>query len=210
MDGYAGTTGPAGGNWGQFPHSYHVQSAGALATLIYTISPTMINEVSWGVNRGRQGNNPLDTATSKAVGGTKTYADNLLPLKDSSGNAIALPRINQGSNILNLLPQVNFGLPSGFTAQSAGQGLSQGPTFGHDSRWPFTGTDMVQSLTDKVTWVKGSHNVKAGFYLERMARNVSVYSTFNTAGTYYFGSDRSAALDTGYPYSNALLGSIFA
>ncbi len=43
-----------------------------------------------------------------------------------------------------------------------------------------------------------------------MARNVSVYSVFNTAGTYYFGSDRAAALDTGYPYSNALLGSIFA
>ena len=43
-----------------------------------------------------------------------------------------------------------------------------------------------------------------------MARNVSVYSVYNAAGTYYFGSDRSSPLDTGYPYSNALLGSIFA
>ena len=43
-----------------------------------------------------------------------------------------------------------------------------------------------------------------------MARNVSVYSVYNTAGTYYFGSDRANALDTEYPYSNALLGSIFA
>ena len=33
VDGYAGTVGPAGGNWGQFPHSYHVQAAGALATV---------------------------------------------------------------------------------------------------------------------------------------------------------------------------------
>src|SRR5262249_56281771 len=55
-----------------------------------------------------------------------------------------------------------------------------------------------------------SHNLKAGIYIERMARNVSVYSTYNTAGTYYFGSDRASALDTGYPFSNALLGSIFA
>jgi outer membrane receptor protein involved in Fe transport len=43
-----------------------------------------------------------------------------------------------------------------------------------------------------------------------MARNVSVYSVFNTAGTYYFGSDRAGPLDTGYAYSNALVGSIFA
>jgi len=43
-----------------------------------------------------------------------------------------------------------------------------------------------------------------------LARNVSVYSVYNEAGTYYFGSDRSNPLDTGYPYANAMLGSIFA
>jgi len=210
VDGYAGTTGPGGGTWGQFPHSYHVQSAGAVGTIVYTFSPNIINEFTYGANRGKQGNNPLDNPTSTAVGGTKTYQDNLLPLKGANGQAIPLPRIFPASNILNLLPQVNFGFPAGFGAQSAGQTITSVPTFGHDSRWPFFGTDLVQSLSNKMTWVKGRHNVKAGFYLERMARNVSVYSTFNTAGTYYFGSDRSAALDTGYPYSNALLGSIFA
>ncbi|MBI3684029.1 MAG: carboxypeptidase regulatory-like domain-containing protein [Acidobacteria bacterium] len=210
VDGYAGTVGPSGGAWGQFPHSYHVQAAGAVATAIYTISPNLINEFTWGANRGKQGVNPLDEVTSTATGGTKTYADNLLPLKGSNGQPIPLPRINPGSNILNLLPQVNFGFPSGFGAQSAGQGITSAPNFGHDSRWPFVGTDLVQSVSNKVTWVKGAHNIKAGFYLERMARNVSVYSVFNAGGTYYFGTDRAAALDTGYPYSNALLGSIFA
>ncbi len=210
VDGYAGTVGPTGGNWGQFPHSYHVQAAGALGTAVYTISPTLVMEFTYGANRGRQGVNPIDKVTSTAVGGTKTYADNLLPLKGANGQPVALPRINQGSNILNLLPQVNFGFPAGFTAQSPGQAITGVPNFGHDPRWPFVGTDLVQSLSNKFTWVKGSHNLKAGVYLERMARNVSVYSTFNAAGTYYFGSDRAAALDTGYPYSNALLGSIFA
>ena len=210
VDGYAGTVGPSGGRWGQFEHSYHVQAAGAVGTAIYTFSPNLINEFSYGVTRGRQGVNPIDQVDSAAVGGTKTYADNLLPLKNSNGNAIPLPRINQGSNVLNLLPQVNFGFPSGLSAQSSGQGISKAPNFGHDSRWPFTGTDMLQSINDKMTWVKGAHTGKAGIYIERMARNVSVYSTYNTAGTYYFGSDRAAALDTGYPYSNALLGSIFA
>lgn len=210
VDGYAGTVGPAGGSWGQFPHSYHVQAAGAVGTAIYTFSPNLINEFTWGVNRGKQGVNPLDEATSTATGGTKTFADNLLPLKGANGQPIQLPRIFPGSNILNLLPQVSFGFPAGFSPQSAGQTISRAPTFGHDSRWPFTGTDTVQSISNKISWIKGSHQIKAGVYFERMARNVSVYSVFNTAGTYYFGSDRAAALDTGYPISNALLGSIFA
>src|SRR5262249_50205718 len=186
------------------------QAAGAVATAIYTFSPTLINELSYGVNRGKQGVNPLDNPTSTATGGTKTYEDNLLPLKGGNGKAISLPRINQGSNVLNLLPQVRFDLPSGFSAQSSGQGITGAPAFGHDSRWPFTGTDMLQTVTDTVTWVKGAHNIKGGLYIERMARNVSVYSTYNIAGTYYFGTDRSNPFDTGYAYSNAMLGSIFA
>ncbi|MCX6626761.1 MAG: hypothetical protein NTW28_03915, partial [Candidatus Solibacter sp.] len=171
----------------------------------------MINELSWGINRGKQGVDPMTDASSNTNnGGARTYQDSLLPLKDSNGKALTLPRINQGSNILGLLPAVNFGLPTSYSAQSSGQGISGTPTFSNDPRWPFVGTDQLQTLQDKVTWVTGSHMVKAGFYLERMARNVSVYSVYNTAGTYYFGSDRASSLDTNYPYSNALLGSMFA
>ena len=68
----------------------------------------------------------------------------------------------------------------------------------------------MQTIQDKVTWVKGSHTFKAGIYIEKMARNVSVYSVYNAAGTYYFGSDRANPLDTNYPYANAMVGSIFA
>ena len=211
QNGYNTTVGPPGGAWGQFPDSYHVQSAGALGTLVYTFSPTLISEFSWGINRGQQGVGPLtDTSADTATGGAMTYQQSLLPLKDSNGNPLTLPRINQNSNILNLLPAVNFGLPSGFSAQSSGQGVTNAPTFSLDSRWPFTGTDQLQTLQDKVTWVKGSHTFKAGIYYERMARNVSVYSVYNAAGTYYFGSDRSNPLDAGYPYANAMVGSIFA
>jgi hypothetical protein len=211
VNGYAGTVNPPGGAWGQFPASYHVQAAGALGTLVYTFSPTLINELSWGINRGLQGVNPIDdTSANASIGGARTYQDSLLPLKDSKGNPLTLPRINQGSNILNLLPAVNFGFPSGFSAQSSGQAITNVPQFSNDSRWPFTGTDQLQTIQDKITWVKAAHTVKVGFYYERMARNVSVYSVYNAAGTYYFGSDRSSPLDSGYPYSNALLGSIFA
>ncbi len=211
QNGYSVTVGPPGGAWGQFPASYHVQAAGALGTMVYTFSPTLINELSWGINRGKQGVGPLtDISSNPNNGGAKTYQDSLLPLKDANGNALALPRINPGSNLLGLLPAVNFGFPSGYSAQSSGQGISGAPLFSLDSRWPFTGTDQLQTIQDKVTWVTGPHTFKAGIYIEKMARNVSVYSVYNAAGTYYFGSDRASSLDTGYPYSNALLGSIFA
>ena len=70
-----GTVGPPGGAWGQFPASYHVQAAGAIGTLVYTFSPTLINEFSWGVNRGNQGVNALDKSAqppSAALRPTRT------------------------------------------------------------------------------------------------------------------------------------------
>lgn len=200
VDGYGGTVNPVGGAWGQFPASYHVQAAGAVGTVISTFTPTLINEFTYGLNRGKQGVNAIDQTL---------YQKSLLPLKDSSGATIPLPSIF-GANGLGLLPTVNFGLPAGFSAQSAGLGVANAPIFGHDPRWPFVGTDLLQSITDKVTWLKGRHTFKAGFYYEHMARNVSVYQTYNPQGTYYFGSDRSSPVDTGFPYSNLLTGAFFA
>ncbi len=57
---------------------------------------------------------------------------------------------------------------------------------------------------------RAPHSVKFGFYFERVARNVSVYSLYNTNGSYYFGSDTASPYDTGYGYSNLLLGSVQA
>ena len=43
-----------------------------------------------------------------------------------------------------------------------------------------------------------------------MSRDVSIYSQYNVAGTYYFGSDRASPVDTGYPFSNLLTGAMWA
>ena len=71
-------------------------------------------------------------------------------------------------------------------------------------------TDQVLNVTDNVAWIKGKHSVKAGFYLERMARNNVMPFTYGTMGTYYFGSDTANPYDTGYPTSNLLLGTVQA
>jgi len=61
-----------------------------------------------------------------------------------------------------------------------------------------------------VSWTKGRHSTKFGVYMEHSARNVSVYSTYNTAGTYWFGSDTANPADTGYALSNLLYGTVQA
>ena len=201
QDGFGGTVNPVGGVWGQFPASYHIQAAGVVGTVVHTFSPTLVNEFTWGINRGKQGVDPIDSSS---------YQKSLLPLKDANGQTVPLPSLF-GVNTQNLLPTINFGFPSGFSAQSSGQGVTgASPTFGHDPRWPFVGTDTVQSITDKVTWIKRSHTIKAGFYYERMARNVAVYETYQPQGTFYFGSDKASPVDTGYPYSNLATGGFYA
>ena len=199
QSGYGAILGAAGDGWGQFPHSYFIPSAGFAATYIHTFRPNLINEATVGQNRAHQQNQQTNTAL---------YSKSLLPLT-SGGTALTLPTIFPSANYLNLLPNVNFGLPSGFSASSAPTGIPNLPGFGFDSRWPFDGTDNLLTFTDNVTWIKGSHSVKAGFYFEHDARNVSVYSTYNTAGTYYFGSDLGNPVDTGDPFSNALTGNLY-
>jgi outer membrane receptor protein involved in Fe transport len=161
----------------------------------------LINELTWGINKAHQQNSATDTAA---------YNASLLPLKGANGQPLTLPTIfGNGVNTMNLMPNVNFGLPSGFSAQSAPTPIPNIPAFGFDSRWPFDGTDSIQNVTENITWVKATHSVKAGFYFEHDARNVSVYSTYNTAGTYFFGSDLSNPVDTGNPFANALVGSLY-
>jgi hypothetical protein len=199
QSGYGAILGALGDGWGQFPHSYHIPSAGVAMTYVHTFKPNLLNEMTAGINRAHQGNSPTET---------KLFGESQLPLKDSSGQVLKLPNLF-GANSLNLLPQVNFGLPSGFSAQSSPTGIPNLPAFGFDSRWPFDGTDEAHNFTDTVTWIKNSHTMKAGFYFETSSRNVSSYTTYNTAGTYYFGSDLGSPVDTGNPFSNALTGNLY-
>lgn len=200
QSGYGAILGAIGDGWGQFPHSYFIPSAGFATTFVHTFTPNLINEATVGENRAHQQNQETNSTL---------YNASLLPLK-VNGTTYSLPTIfGNAVNYLNLLPQINFGLPSGFSAQSAPTGIPNLPGFGFDSRWPFDGTDNLLTFTDNITWIKGGHELKFGFYFEHDARNVSVYSVYNTAGTYYFGSDLGNPVDSGDPFSNALIGSLY-
>lgn len=194
-----GATLNGGGGWGQFASNYDIQSAGAVYTVIHTFRSNLILETSAGVNRATQTTYASDLAAFQKV-------NDLSALKGPDGNPVTLPHFFDG-NYLHILPNINFGSNG---AQSPGQGVTAPPSFSFDSRWPFLGTDQLFNLTSTLSWVRRNHNAKIGAYLEHTSRNVSVYSTYNAAGSYWFGSDTANPLDTGYAYSNLLTGTIQA
>lgn len=188
------------GAWGQGYTDYAAPSAGAVATVIHTFRPNLLNEFTWGINRFDEQLSPTDPASFAAL--------NELPLKDAQGNTLALPTLFPGANVLNLKPQISFATSG---AQSANTGIANPPTFGFDGRWPFFGADTMYNLTDNVTWIKNSHTTKFGFYLEHASRNTAITGTGAQAeGQYFFGSDAANPFDTGYAFANLLAGSVQA
>jgi hypothetical protein len=207
MNDYQGDRGIGGtlnsvGGWGQMQTAYGIQSAGAVFTAIHTFRSNIINELTVGVNRAHQTVGIMDEAE---------YARNQLPaLKTPDGKSVKLPKLYPGNSfglMKDLIPNIRF---STLNPQSAGQGITNPAAFTFDARFPFDGTDQVENIVNTVSWIKGPHTIKFGFYYERMARNVSVYSQYNVNGSYYFGSDTASQFDTNYGYSNALTGAVQA
>lgn len=200
-----------GTSWGQFVNTNPQPGRGGVFTVTHTFSPTFLTEFTIGTNYIHQKNSPNNP---DAFATTSTLPN----FKDASGSLVNPIQIFPG-NFQNLIPNVAFCPPGSATTpctaaqinkpQSSGQSIpGTNPAFGFDNRWPFDGTDQQSNLTDSVTWIRGGHIFKAGFNLEHEARNVSVYSVYNTQGSYFFDSDTGNPFDTGYPLSNLLLGSI--
>jgi hypothetical protein len=185
--------------WGQLASDYGIQSAGAVLTVIHTFRPNLVNEMTVGINHAHQ----TVTATDQAQ-----FAANQIPaLKGPNGQPLKLPELYPGANEMNLIPNLRF---TTLNAQSAGQGITNAPGFTFDNRFPFWGTDQMINLVDNLSWIKGRHNLKFGFYIERIQKNSRVYSAYDTNGSYYFGSDTASPYDTGYGFSNLTFGSVQA
>jgi hypothetical protein len=170
--------------------------------MIHTFRPNLINELSFGINRAHQTVSVMDDGLWER--------NQLSWLKGADGKQLAVPKIYSGdknSLMYNLIPNIRFGT---LNAQSGGQGVTNVPAFTFDARFPFDGTDQAENVINNLSWIKGPHVLKFGFYYERIARNVSVYSTYNTNGSYYFGVDTASPYDTRYPYSNLLVGAVQA
>jgi hypothetical protein len=166
--------------WPQFPIKYAVESRGLVSTLIHSFSPTLTNEFTFGINRALQTVNPLNQAG--------------IDRNDRVKLGLTLPQFFPGSNPLRLVPNATFG------------GISNAPQLNIEQRFPFFGTNNIWNWSDNLSWIKGNHNLKTGFYFEYTTRNAARAAAFN--GTFNFDRNVNNPQDTNHPFANALIGSI--
>ena len=84
-----------------------------------------------------------------------------------------------------------------------GTRINTSPNLG-TSNSPFHAYNTTIDISDSLTKVWGAHTIKTGMYLQRSTKDQSSFSGAN--GTYNFGDNPSNPFDTGFGYSNALLG----
>ena len=115
------------GLWGEAATEYGMQSAGAVATIIHTFRPSLVNEFLVGINRSFQITSFEDQAQ---------YQSLLRPtLKGPDGRPVTLAKIFS-NNPADLIPNIRL---STLNAQSAGQGITNAPAAGpqiSDNRYP--------------------------------------------------------------------------
>jgi len=143
------------------------------------ISPRTVNEFTWGVNRGFQSRNFLDEAA----------------LAKNQRSKIGLGTLGQfypQNNPLDYVPDASFG------------GVPNAVNLTIDPKFPFLGTNNIWNYTDNLSHVRGSHTLKTGIYFEPTARNARRESLFR--GAFDFGASTNNPLDTGWAWSNAILG----
>jgi hypothetical protein len=105
-------------------------------------------------------------------------------------NAGALTPAN---NPLNLMPVMSFG------------GVVGAASLGYDGRFPFNGARNVYNISDNLSKTLGAHALKGGVFLERMRQRDGPWAN-NFTGNFDFGRNTNNPLDTGYAYTNAVLG----
>jgi Carboxypeptidase regulatory-like domain len=166
--------------WGLVEGFYNSHSTTPSINLVYTISPTLINELTFGINHWDEPGGPNDS-TQLAKAQRATYG------------LQALGQWYPAANSFDYLPIMSFGdVPN-----AAG--------FSYDSRTPISGATTIFTFSDNITKVLGKHTIKAGVVFTRSrAWKGNQGSAFS--GNFAFGKDVNNPLDSGYGYANAVLG----
>ena len=110
-----------------------------------------------------------------------------------AANGINTPLLYPNANIADLIPSLTFG---GIASVSAPVNTS---VFG-----PFDQRFVINNFIDNLTKVSGKHTLKAGLYYQRASNSSN--SQTNVPSNIDFTSSATNPLNSGYPFSNALLG----
>ena len=165
------------------------------ASATYTISPTLVNEMTYGQSYSHIYYNVLNPDK------LQRSAMNNIPQWFKGANGVSVPETSRagypaGWLMEDLIPNVNFGS----TPVNA-------PAIGL-SNTPYENWNQIYSFMDNVTKIWGNHTIKTGAYVEhtgKFATNQSGSSNLYR-GVFDFGQNSSNPYDSGNGFSNALLG----
>lgn len=157
----------------------HVENPGTghLVRTNKTFSPTLVNEFIIGRNAMRRDFDVLDQD---------------VVARSRMGNPAQW--YSNGDIATDYVPNVTFG---GVPTSAPVTSLATVPNHYENPIW---------TITDNISKVWGTHNVKAGIYYERA--RIEHISNVNYRGAFDFTRDVNNPFDTGHTFANALLGSI--
>jgi hypothetical protein len=164
-------------NWPQMRKTYAVNTRTYQVRYQRIFSPTLINELSIGHLR---------------LNGQDEYTEEELRRNQRDVVGYSAAQLYPNSNPLNLIPNTTF------------SDVSNAAILALEDRFPYSTKQYRLDLSNNLTKVSGSHTMKAGIFVDRVWSSPSLSSRFN--GTVAFGQSSISPLDSGYGYSNAVLG----
>ena len=174
-----------GGNLPIFKSHYKYLTSSAVVNWTHTFTPTMINEFGIGFT-GEKERSPADNLFGRTV---QNYFD---PVKRST-NGFTLGQLYPAANVYDILPQAFFNF------------VPNSPSISAEARFPdHQGYERFHFL-DNFSLIRGKHTFKFGLYFERnWATDGPHADCFD--GCFDFSHDVNNPLDTGWDFSNALIG----
>ena len=141
----AGSRSSARRGWPQQPSSYEIDTVSYVNTLLHTFNPTLFGEVTVGVNWAHQHTSAFDDAA-----------------KQGNDRRSCCP----GSRSSSRRPT------DGILAERHVHRRHPGTvaSFQTDNRWTFFGFNTLWNVSGNITKIAGSHNMKAGLFVEHTTR----------------------------------------
>ena len=164
--------------WGWLPQHYTAITPTGVISLTHIFTPTLVFQGNMGFSQFSEAGPPL------------TQAD--ITARQRSTVGFTIPQLYPSVNPYNLVPAATFGVSD-----------SANPAY--TARFPLQGVENLYNWTASLTKVMGSHTLKFGGAPEHWSA-MKGKNASNFAGNMNFSQDSNNPLDSGYAYSNALLG----
>jgi hypothetical protein len=196
------------GPTGDLTQDHPAPGHGILGSLSYAASPTLINQFTWSKTLNHWSWFEVDPAAVnrdvlKGTANTPQAGQplpSLFPLHTVGpgvgGDQLVEGKANASNGYSNYMPNLTFGGPT-----------PNAPTYSNGNP-EYSNNNIVDTVTDNVSKVWGTHSIKGGFYLEfnRKVQPCGSSGCNGYTGNYSFSPDANNPLNTGLGFANALLG----